>query len=220
MSDCYHRCSHRCQEVVAVAALNIRNLNETVKRRLQVRAARHGRSMEAEVRAILEEAVASPRTPPGCSRRSSTGSARSAESTWTCPDATNRRAPQISPHDHPRHQRGLRADAPRTRASGRELGPRPGQARATHHDHHARRGPVRHCRLPEDAGSRSCSRSRRYLHGLRDQVLPVDTGAAENYAVIASSRERAETHHQLRRADRSRLPLPGRRAGDSQRVRL
>jgi antitoxin FitA len=60
MSDCYHRCYHRCQEVVAVAALNIRNLNETVKRRLQVRAARHGRSMEAEVRAILEEAVREP----------------------------------------------------------------------------------------------------------------------------------------------------------------
>ena len=43
-----------------MAALNIRNLNETVKRRLQVRAARHGRSMEAEVRAILEEAVREP----------------------------------------------------------------------------------------------------------------------------------------------------------------
>ena len=60
VSDCYHRCYHRYQEVVAVAALNIRNLNETVKRRLQVRAARHGRSMEAEVRAILEEAVREP----------------------------------------------------------------------------------------------------------------------------------------------------------------
>jgi antitoxin FitA len=42
---------------VAVAALNIRNLDETVKRRLQVRAARHGRSMEAEARAVLAEAV-------------------------------------------------------------------------------------------------------------------------------------------------------------------
>jgi antitoxin FitA len=40
-----------------VAALNIRNLDEAVKRRLQVRASRHGRSMEAEVRAILTEAV-------------------------------------------------------------------------------------------------------------------------------------------------------------------
>ena len=48
-----------------MAALNIRNLNETVKRRLQVRAARHGRSMEAEVRAILEEAVREPADSPG-----------------------------------------------------------------------------------------------------------------------------------------------------------
>jgi plasmid stability protein len=40
-----------------MAALNIRNLDETVKRRLQVRAARHGRSMEAEAREILTEAV-------------------------------------------------------------------------------------------------------------------------------------------------------------------
>jgi len=40
-----------------VAALSIRNLDETVKQRLLLRAARHGRSMEAEVRAILTEAV-------------------------------------------------------------------------------------------------------------------------------------------------------------------
>ncbi len=43
-----------------MAALNIRNLDETVKRRLQLRAARHGRSMEAEARAILAEAVGEP----------------------------------------------------------------------------------------------------------------------------------------------------------------
>jgi plasmid stability protein len=46
--------------VIAVAALNIRNLDENVKRRLQIRAARHGRSMEAEARAILTEAVREP----------------------------------------------------------------------------------------------------------------------------------------------------------------
>ena len=40
-----------------MAALSIRNLDETVKRRLLLRAARHGRSMEAEARAILTEAV-------------------------------------------------------------------------------------------------------------------------------------------------------------------
>lgn len=43
-----------------MAALNIRNLDESVKRRLQVRAARHGRSMEAEAREILAEAVREP----------------------------------------------------------------------------------------------------------------------------------------------------------------
>jgi plasmid stability protein len=48
------------QVVMAVAALSIRNLDEVVKRRLQVRAASHGRSMEAEVRAILIEAVREP----------------------------------------------------------------------------------------------------------------------------------------------------------------
>jgi antitoxin FitA len=40
--------------------LSIRDLDETVKRRLQLRAARHGRSMEAEARAILTEAVSEP----------------------------------------------------------------------------------------------------------------------------------------------------------------
>ena len=39
--------------------LTVRNLPDEVHRGLQVRAARHGRSMEAEVRAILEEAVRS-----------------------------------------------------------------------------------------------------------------------------------------------------------------
>jgi antitoxin FitA len=43
-----------------VAALSIRNLDEKVKRGRQVRAARHGRSMEAEARAILTEAVGDP----------------------------------------------------------------------------------------------------------------------------------------------------------------
>ena len=35
----------------------VRNLKDSVKRRLQRRAARHGRSMEAEIRDILDDAV-------------------------------------------------------------------------------------------------------------------------------------------------------------------
>jgi plasmid stability protein len=40
-----------------MAALSIRGLDDEVRERLRLRAARHGRSMEAEARAILTEAV-------------------------------------------------------------------------------------------------------------------------------------------------------------------
>jgi plasmid stability protein len=42
-----------------MATLTIRNLDEKVKRRLQVRAALNGRSMEAEVREVLSDLAAS-----------------------------------------------------------------------------------------------------------------------------------------------------------------
>ena len=41
-----------------MAAISVRDLNEDVAARLKVRAARHGRSMEAEVRAILTDILA------------------------------------------------------------------------------------------------------------------------------------------------------------------
>jgi plasmid stability protein len=44
-----------------MATLNIRNLLDDVHRRLRVRAAEHGRSMEAEARAILTEACSAAR---------------------------------------------------------------------------------------------------------------------------------------------------------------
>ena len=47
-------------EVTVMAAVSIRNLDDTVRERLRVRAAAHGRSMEAEMRAILVEAVREP----------------------------------------------------------------------------------------------------------------------------------------------------------------
>jgi plasmid stability protein len=47
--------------VVVVAAMSIRNIDERVMDLLRIRAARHGRSMEAEVRAILVDAVREPR---------------------------------------------------------------------------------------------------------------------------------------------------------------
>lgn len=43
-----------------MAALSIRGLDDETKARLRIRAAQHGRSMEALVRAILVEAVREP----------------------------------------------------------------------------------------------------------------------------------------------------------------
>ncbi len=46
--------------VDVVAAVSIRDLDDDVRERLRVRPARQGRSMEAEIRAILAEAVREP----------------------------------------------------------------------------------------------------------------------------------------------------------------
>jgi antitoxin FitA len=47
-----------------MASITIRNLEETTKRRLKVRAAMHGRSMEQEAREILNKALQQkPRNP-------------------------------------------------------------------------------------------------------------------------------------------------------------
>ncbi len=43
-----------------MSAVSIRHLDDRVKERLRLRAARHGRSMEAEMRAILTAAVREP----------------------------------------------------------------------------------------------------------------------------------------------------------------
>ena len=43
-----------------MASITIRNLDDDVKRRLRVRAAEHGRSMEEEARDILRQVVSQP----------------------------------------------------------------------------------------------------------------------------------------------------------------
>lgn len=51
-----------------MASLIVRNLDEDLKARLRVRAAQHGRSMEAEVREILRNSLA-PAQPRGVGSR-------------------------------------------------------------------------------------------------------------------------------------------------------
>ena len=48
-----------------MAAVSVRDLDDDVKERLRVRAAANGRSMEAEIRAILIAAVNEPETSEG-----------------------------------------------------------------------------------------------------------------------------------------------------------
>lgn len=49
----------------ATTALNIRGLDPALKEQLRLRAAQHGRSMEAEARAILREALTTTRPASG-----------------------------------------------------------------------------------------------------------------------------------------------------------
>lgn len=51
-----------------MATITIRDLNDVLKAKLRVRAAEHGRSMEAEVRAIIAEALEAPNTAGGLAR--------------------------------------------------------------------------------------------------------------------------------------------------------
>jgi plasmid stability protein len=46
-----------------IASITIRNLEDDLKRRLRIRAAEHGRSMEEEAREILRHVVSEPATP-------------------------------------------------------------------------------------------------------------------------------------------------------------
>lgn len=60
--ECMH-CSRNVSEMrFDMAILTVRNLKPEVHQLLRERAARHGRSMEAETRAIIEDAVCAPDT--------------------------------------------------------------------------------------------------------------------------------------------------------------
>jgi plasmid stability protein len=56
-------CNAIAEHGLAMTSITIRNLEEAVKRRLRVRAAEHGRSMEEEAREILRRAVNEPEPP-------------------------------------------------------------------------------------------------------------------------------------------------------------
>jgi plasmid stability protein len=96
--------------VIALSALSIRNLDDRVKERLRVRAARHGRSMEAEVRAILADAVAEPGEAPGLFQAIMDRFGDWVASNSIFPRARPSPARRNSAHDRRRRQRRIRAD--------------------------------------------------------------------------------------------------------------
>lgn len=61
--------SNDSAEVAVMATLTIRDFDDELKAGLRVRAAKHGRSMEAEVRAILRSALIKPSSELGVARR-------------------------------------------------------------------------------------------------------------------------------------------------------
>jgi plasmid stability protein len=52
-----------------MATLTIRDFDDELKAELRIRAAEHGRSMEAEVRAILQSVLTKPSSGPGMGTR-------------------------------------------------------------------------------------------------------------------------------------------------------
>lgn len=52
-----------------MASITIRNLDDTLKRHLRIRAAEHGRSMEEEARHILRQAIKTAAGPPSLEAR-------------------------------------------------------------------------------------------------------------------------------------------------------
>ena len=75
-----------CSAIIDImASITIRKLEETTKRKLKVRAAMHGRSMEQEAREILKSALSAIRRRSGQTWRSRIrrrSSRRSEESNW------------------------------------------------------------------------------------------------------------------------------------------
>jgi plasmid stability protein len=50
---------------IPMSSITIRNLDPAIKERLRIRAAKHGHSMEAEVRSILRTTLKEPERDPG-----------------------------------------------------------------------------------------------------------------------------------------------------------
>jgi hypothetical protein len=104
-----------------VAAISVRGLDDEVRERLRVRAARNGRSMEAEIRETLTTAVSDAESSADLfstllERFGGAGAS-------SCPSrrGPHRRGQRTSPGGRPRHACRVRAHAPLPGPDGRDL---------------------------------------------------------------------------------------------------
>jgi plasmid stability protein len=61
---CHYAINDRSAIIATMASITIRRLPESTKRRLRIRAARNGRSMEQEARELLEKVLSEKETHP------------------------------------------------------------------------------------------------------------------------------------------------------------
>jgi antitoxin FitA len=80
-----------------MATLTIRDLDDTLKAELRIRAAEHGRSMEAEVRAILRTVLMRPASGPGMGTRIRRRFAGADDLSIEQPPRTERARPAVLP---------------------------------------------------------------------------------------------------------------------------
>ncbi len=103
-----------------MATLTIRKLDPAIKERLRVRAAYNGRSMEAELRAILTEVVASERNLDiNLAEKFAAGSRRWAAPKWRFHCASPVANLPLFTNVYPRHQYPFRADETGANAKSR-----------------------------------------------------------------------------------------------------
>jgi antitoxin FitA len=76
-----------------MSSLTIRNVDEATKQRLRIRAARHGVSMEEEMRRILKEALRPTEAPSGLGQRLRDRFAEIAAEEFALPERHTPRAP-------------------------------------------------------------------------------------------------------------------------------
>ncbi len=93
-----------------MASITIRNLDDALKRRLRLRAAEHGRSLEEEVREILRQAVGKVAPPKDLGRAIHARFAALGGVEIALPERGPMRESPVGeecPHDPDRYERGL-----------------------------------------------------------------------------------------------------------------